>query len=98
MPGDPSDYADRRVRRTGTIAALRAFVKCLRQRGVVTDNPLAEVTLPRGSGARGVFLESPSVLQLVEGSVQPFKAVLALAHGAGIEISKLSAQPLKGVS
>jgi integrase len=70
-------------------AALHSFVKYLRQLGVVTDNPLADVTLARAGRPRGVFLELPSVLQLVEGSPQPFKAVLALAYGAGIEISAI---------
>ena len=70
-------------------AALQSFVKYLRQLGVVTDNPTADVTLPRAGRPRGVFLELPSVLQLVEGSAQPFKAVLALAYGAGIEISAI---------
>ena len=70
-------------------AALQSFVKYLRQLGVLTDNPLADVTLPRAGRPRGVFLELPSVLQFVEGSAQPFKAVLALAYGAGIEISAI---------
>ena len=70
-------------------AALQSFVSYMRELGVVTDDPLRDVTLPRAGRPRGVFLPLPSALQVVEGSEQPFRAIFALAYGGGLEVSAI---------
>src|ERR1043166_4367473 len=72
-------------------AGMQSFVKYLRQVGVLTDDPLRDVTPPRAAPPRCVFFELPSVIRLVEGSDQPYRAIFALAYGAGLEISAILA-------
>jgi integrase len=70
-------------------AGLQSFVQYLRQIGVLSENPIRDVTPPRAAPPRCTFLELPDVLRLVEGSEKPYRAMFALAYGAGLEISAI---------
>jgi len=70
-------------------AGLQSFVRYLRQLGVLSESPIRDVTPPRAALPRCTFLELPDVLRLVEGSEKPYRAIFALAYGAGLEVSAI---------
>jgi integrase len=57
--------------------------------GVLSINPLGDVSPPPAADPRCHFLEMPDALRVVEGAAQPFSAIYALAYGAGLEVSAI---------
>jgi len=75
------------------LAAVQSFAAYLREVGVLTTNPLREVSPPPAADPRCHFLEMPDVMRLVEGASQPLRAIYALAYGAGLEVSAILRLP-----
>lgn len=73
------------------LAAVQSFAAYLLEVGVLSTNPVRDVSGPPPPAPRCHFLELPDVLRLVEGCPPPFQAILALAYGAGLEISAILA-------
>ena len=71
------------------LAAVRSFAAYLVEIGVLAMNPVRDVSAPPASDPRCQFLELPDVLRLVEGSAPPYRAIFALAYGAGLEVSAI---------
>jgi integrase len=59
--------------------------------GVLVTNPVRDLSPPPPNPPRTHFLELPEAQRLVEGSTPPFRAILALAYGGGLEISAILA-------
>jgi len=72
-------------------AAIQSFATYLVEIGVLATNPLRDVKAPPPNPPRCEFLELPDVLRVVEGATPPFRAVFALAYGAGLEVSAILA-------
>ncbi|HLQ23575.1 MAG TPA: tyrosine-type recombinase/integrase, partial [Gemmatimonadales bacterium] len=73
------------------LAGLQRFAAYLVEIGMLPTNPLRDVTAPPANPPRCVFLELPDVRRVVEGALLPFRAIYALAYGAGLEISAILA-------
>jgi integrase len=71
------------------LAAVRSFAAYLVEVGVLTTNPVRDVSAPPANDPRCQYLELPDVLRLVEGASPPYRALFALAYGAGLEVSAL---------
>ncbi len=71
------------------LAAVQSFVTYLLEIGVLESNPIRELAAPPANPPRCQFLELPDVRRLVEGSPKPFRALFALAYGAGLEVSAI---------
>jgi integrase len=71
------------------LAAAQSFASYLLEIGILSANPLRDVSAPPAGSPRCTFLELPDVLRLVEGASPPFQAIYALAYGAGLEISAI---------
>ncbi len=71
------------------LAAVNSFSGYLVSVGVIERNPLRDVAAPKANPPRCQFLELPDVLRLVEGSQEPYRALFAVAYGAGVEISAI---------
>jgi integrase len=71
------------------LAAVQSFSRYLVAIGELASNPLRDVSPPPAAGPRCLFLELPDVLRLVEGTAPPYRAVFALAYGAGLEVSAI---------
>jgi len=69
------------------LAAVRNFTRYLVEIGVLAANPLRDVQAPPPNAPRCTFLELPDVIRLVRGSPPPYRALFALAYGAGLEVS-----------
>ena len=94
----PSESSARRRRRedpaprpvsAGTklkyLAAVRSFVTYLLDVGLLETDPTAGLTRPKAAPPRCEHHALPDVVRLVEGSPQPWRALYALAYGAGVE-------------
>jgi len=73
------------------LAAAQSFARYLVEVGQLASNPLRDVAAPRPAAPRCQFLELPDVVRVVANAPKPFGAILALAYGAGIEISAILA-------
>ena len=73
------------------LAAVQSFTAYLLEIGVLASNPLRDVSAPPAAPPRCTFLELPDVLRLIEGASPPYQALLALAYGAGLEVSAILA-------
>jgi integrase len=73
------------------LAGLQRFAAYLVDMGVLASNPLRDVSAPPPNPPRCAFLELPDVRRVVEGAPLPFRAIYALAYGAGLEISAILA-------
>jgi len=73
------------------LAAVQSFSAYLVEMGVLATSPVRDVHAPPANDPRCVFLELPDVQRLVEGAVPPYRALFALAYGAGIEVSAMLA-------
>jgi len=71
------------------LAAAQSFAKYLLEVGVLTNNPLRDVSPPPPADPRCHFLELPDVQRVVDGAAQPLRAIYALAYGAGLEVSAI---------
>ncbi len=71
------------------LAAVQSFAAYLLEVGVLSTNPVRDVSAPPPAAPRCQFLELPDVLRVVEGAPEPFPAIYALAYGAGLEISAI---------
>jgi integrase len=71
------------------LAAVQSFTRYLVEIGELATNPIRDVSPPPAAGPRCVFLELPDVLRLIEGSAPPYRAIFALAYGAGLEVSAI---------
>jgi integrase len=67
------------------LAAVRSFIRYLLDLGLLDSDPTAGLARPKAAPPRCVFHELADVVRLVEGSAQPWRALYALAYGAGIE-------------
>jgi len=70
---------------------VQSFAKYLVEIGVLPSNALRDVKAPRANPPRCRFLELPDVLRVVEGSEEPYRAIFAVAYGAGLEVSAILA-------
>ncbi|MBA3894934.1 MAG: hypothetical protein H0X69_14820 [Gemmatimonadales bacterium] len=70
---------------------MQSFARYLVEIGILTENPLRDVSPPPAAAPRCVFLELPDVQRFVQGAPLPFQAIFALAYGAGHEISAILA-------
>lgn len=70
-------------------AAMTAFCSYLRARGIVVQNPMRDVRAPRASAPRRRYLEHGQVLELVGRLQEPYRTIVAVMHGSGVEISAL---------
>jgi integrase len=70
-------------------AAVQSFVQYLIETGALTESPVRDVSPPPASEPRCQFLELPDVKRLVDGADLPYRAIFALAYGAGLEISAI---------
>lgn len=68
-------------------AALRAFGNWLVRRGLIRDNPLRQVKLPKQPPARALFLETADAKRLADKQISPYRELSALLAGTGIEVS-----------
>ena len=68
-------------------AAMTGFCSYLRSRAVIRQNPMQDVKAPSPGRARTRSLEHSDVLRIVEALEEPYRTVIALVHGTGIEIS-----------
>ena len=73
------------------LAAVLSFTAYLVELGILSGNPLRDVSAPPAAAPRCSFLELPDVQRVVEGAPEPFGAIYALAYGAGLEISAILA-------
>ena len=73
------------------LAALRSFVGYLLDLGIFETDPTQGLKRPRQALPRCEFHPLADVLRIVEGSEQPWRALFALAYGAGIELGVLLA-------
>ena len=71
------------------LAAVQSFARYLVELGILTTNPLRDVSPPPASAPRCTFLELPDVQRVVEGTPLPLQSIFALAYGAGLEISAI---------
>lgn len=68
-------------------AALSSFCVYLVRSGVLTANPVRDVTAPKAGAPRRRYLDQSQVIRLVEGQEEPFRTLSAIVHGTGMEIS-----------
>jgi integrase len=86
---DPAAQPISGATRRKYLAAAQSFAKYLLEVGVLTSNPVRDVSPPPAADPRCHFLELPDVLRVVEGATQPLRAIYALAYGAGLEVSAI---------
>lgn len=72
-------------------AAMTGYCNYLRARGIVAQNPMRDVRAPRASAPRRRYLEHGQVLELVGRLQEPYRTIVAVMHGSGIEVSALLA-------
>jgi integrase len=68
-------------------AVVRSFANWLITRGVVQNNPVASVRLPKASAPRIIYLETADAIRLADVQPSPYKELSALLAGSGIEVS-----------
>ncbi len=68
-------------------AAMTGFCRYLRSRGVIRQSPMQDVKAPSAGSARTRYLDHTDVLSLVEALEEPYRTLVALVYGTGIEIS-----------
>ena len=68
-------------------AAMTGFCRYLRARAVIRHSPMQEVKAPSAGRARTRYLDHADVLRIVDALEEPYRTVVALLHGTGIEIS-----------
>jgi|GEM_PF-565116 len=71
------------------LAAVSSFAGYLVEVAILERNPLRDITAPRANPPRIQFLELPDVLRVVEGARPPYRALFAVAYGAGVEVSAI---------
>ncbi len=71
------------------LAATQSFATYLLEIGVLETNPIRDVSAPPAGRPRCQFLELPDVHRLVEGAPVPYRALFAIAYGAGLEVSAI---------
>jgi integrase len=86
---DPAAQPISGATRRKYLAAAQSFATYLLEVGVLTGNPVRDVSPPPAADPRCHFLELPDVLRVVEGATQPLRAIYALAYGAGLEVSAI---------
>jgi integrase len=70
-------------------AAMTGFCNYLRARGVILQNPMRDVRAPSASVPRRRYLDHAQVLALVERLAEPYRTIVAVMHGSGIEVSAM---------
>ena len=68
-------------------AAMSGFCRYLRSRGVIRQNPMQDVKAPAAAPSRLRYLDHQDVLRIVAALPEPYRTVVALMHGSGIEVS-----------
>jgi len=71
------------------LAAVQSFTRYLLEIGELVTNPIRDVSPPPAADPRCLFLELPDVLRVIEGSAPPYRAIFAVAYGAGLEVSAI---------
>lgn len=86
-----SDWLSKIDRSSGTRrkyhAAMKGFCRYLYSRRVLRQNPMQDVKAPRAAAPRTRYLSHEDVLRIVEALDEPYRTVVAVMHGTGIEIS-----------
>jgi tyrosine recombinase XerC len=83
------------------VASLRSFYRFLMREGVVSDNPAANLTLPRREKRLPVFLDEAEVQRLLEAPEADDAAgrrdcaILEMLYSTGMRISELAAVSLE---
>lgn len=68
-------------------AAMSSFCQYLKLRNVIPHNPMRDVKAPAPAKPRQRHLEHADVLRIVEALEEPYRSIVALMHGSGIEVS-----------
>lgn len=68
-------------------AAMSSFCQYLIPRGLLARNPMAEVKAPSPNPPRMRYLQLREVFTLIGALEEPYRAMIALIHGTGMEIS-----------
>jgi integrase len=68
-------------------AAMTGFCRYLRSRGILTHNPMRDVKAPAASAPRLRYLDHPDVKRIIAALEEPYRTIVALMHGTGIEVS-----------
>ena len=68
-------------------AAMSGFCQYLKLRGIIRHNPMRDVKAPAPARPRRRHLEHADVLRLVGALEEPYRTIVALMHGSGIEVS-----------
>jgi integrase len=78
-------------------AAFRTFGNWLVRRGYLRDNPMRQVSLPKGGSPRAKFLETADAITLADAQPSPYREYAALLAGSGIEVSTALALRVRDV-
>jgi integrase len=70
-------------------AAMSGFCCYLRACGVIRQNPMQDVKAPPAAPSRRRYLEHEDVQRIVQALDEPYRTIVAVLHGTGIEISVL---------
>ena len=68
-------------------AAMTGFCRYLRLSGILRHNPMQDVKAPAAGAPRLRYLEHGDVLRIVDALEEPYRTIVALMHGSGIEVS-----------
>jgi integrase len=68
-------------------AAMAGFCAYLKSRGIIQQNPMQDVRAPRAGSPRLRYLEHDEVLRIVNALEEPYRTIVAVIHGTGIEVS-----------
>lgn len=68
-------------------AAMTGFCAYLRSRGIIQQNPMQDVRAPRAGSPRLRYLDHDEVLRIVDALQEPYRTIVAVIHGTGIELS-----------
>ncbi len=70
-------------------AAMTGFCRYLRSRTIIRQSPMQDVKAPRAASPRMRYLSQDDVLRIVDALEEPYRTIVAVMHGTGIEISAM---------
>lgn len=68
-------------------STFRVFAKWLIRRGVIRDDPMRAVVLPKAPPPRTMFLETADAIRLADQQPSPYREFSAFMAGSGVEVS-----------
>lgn len=68
-------------------AAMSGFCQYLKLRGIIRQNPMRDVKAPAPATPRRRHLDHADVMRVVSALDEPYRTIVALMHGSGIEVS-----------